>query len=97
MQMGSISLIPAIITIMSCIWLEKLNTPSDWSFLTTIPICSRRHLEDCFPVEDGWRRPLRNFHLLKEVILVGPDQEAFDQTEPTLREKVRLFVEGEAE
>lgn len=34
---------------------------------------------------------LEELPLLKEVLLVGPDQEAFDQTEPVLREKVRFL------
>ena len=34
---------------------------------------------------------LEDLLLLKEVLLVGPDQEAFDQTEPVLREKVRFL------
>lgn len=40
----------------------------------------------------GWiRAALEELPLLKEVILIGPDQEAFDQTEPELREKVRFL------
>ena len=40
----------------------------------------------------GWiRAALEELPLLKEVILIGPDQEAFDQTELELREKVRFL------
>ena len=40
----------------------------------------------------GWvAASLEELPLLKEVLLVGPDQEAFDQTEPVLQEKVRFL------
>ena len=72
---------------MSCIWLEKLNTPFRLVVFdnhTDMQPPAFGGLLSC----GGWvAASLEELPLLKEVILVGPDQEAFDQTEPTLREK----------
>lgn len=80
---------------MSRIWLEKLNTPFRLVVLTTIPICSRRHLEDCFPVEDGWRRPLRNFHCLKKCSWSDRIRRLLTRQNRSFGKKY-VFVEGEA-
>lgn len=76
---------------MSCIWLEKLNTPFRLVVFdnhTDMQPPAFGGLLSC----GGWvAASLEELPLLKEVILVGPDQEAFDQTEPTLREKVRFL------
>ena len=75
----------------SCIWLEKLNTPFRLVVFdnhTDMQPPAFGGLLSC----GGWvAASLEELPLLKEVILVGPDQEAFDQTEPTLREKVRFL------
>ena len=76
---------------MSCIWLENLNTPFRLVVFdnhTDMQPPAFGGLLSC----GGWvAASLEELPLLKEVILVGPDQEAFDQTEPTLREKVRFL------
>lgn len=76
---------------MSRIWLEKLNTPFRLVVFdnhTDMQPPTFGGLLSC----GGWvAASLEELPLLKEVILVGPDQEAFDQTEPTLREKVRFL------
>lgn len=76
---------------MSCIWLEKLNTPFRLVVFdnhTDMQPPAFGGLLSC----GGWvAASLEELPLLKEVILVGPDQEAFDQTEPALREKVRFL------
>ena len=76
---------------MSCIWLEKLNTPFRLVVFdnhTDMQPPAFGGLLSC----GGWvAASLEELPLLKEVILVGPDQEAFDQTEPELREKVRFL------
>ena len=76
---------------MSRIWLEKLNTPFRLVVFdnhTDMQPPAFGGLLSC----GGWvAASLEELPLLKEVILVGPDQEAFDQTEPTLREKVRFL------
>ena len=76
---------------MRCIWLEKLNTPFRLVVFdnhTDMQPPAFGGLLSC----GGWvAASLEELPLLKEVILVGPDQEAFDQTEPTLREKVRFL------
>ena len=76
---------------MSCIWLEKLSTPFRLVVFdnhTDMQPPAFGGLLSC----GGWvAASLEELPLLKEVILVGPDQEAFDQTEPTLREKVRFL------
>ena len=76
---------------MSRIWLEKLNTQFR---LVVFDNHTDMHppafggLLSC----GGWvAASLEELPLLKEVLLVGPDQEAFDQTEPVLREKVRFL------
>ena len=40
--------------------------------------------------------PLWNFHLLKRVILIGPDEEAFSRVEPEIQGKGGVFEQGEA-
>ena len=76
---------------MSRIWLEKLNTPFrlvvfDNHTDMQPPACGG------LLAGGGWvAASLEELPLLKEVLLVGPDQEAFDQTEPVLREKVRFL------
>lgn len=73
---------------MSRIWLEKLNTPFRLVVFdnhTDMQPPAFGGLLSC----GGWvAASLEELPLLKEVLLVGPDQEAFDQTEPVLREKV---------
>lgn len=76
---------------MSRIWLEKLNTPFRLVVFdnhTDMQPPAFGGLLSC----GGWvAASLEELLLLKEVLLVGPDQEAFDQTEPVLREKVRFL------
>ena len=76
---------------MSRIWLEKLNTPFRLVVFdnhTEMQPPAFGGLLSC----GGWvAASLEELPLLKEVLLVGPDQEAFDQTEPVLREKVRFL------
>ena len=79
---------------MSRIWLEKLNTPFRLVVFDNHTDMSAAGIwRIAFLCEDGWRRPLRNFPLLKEVLLVkGPDQEAFEAgRNRVLREKVRFL------
>lgn len=76
---------------MSRIWLEKLNTPFRLVVFdnhTDMQPPAFGGLLSC----GGWvAASLEELPLLKEVLLVGPDQEAFDQTEQVLREKVRFL------
>ena len=76
---------------MSRIWLEKLNTPFRLVVFdnhTDMQPPAFGGLLSC----GGWvAASLEELPLLKEVLLVGPDQEAFDQTDPVLREKVRFL------
>ena len=76
---------------MSRICLEKLNTPFRLVVFdnhTDMQPPAFGGLLSC----GGWvAASLEELPLLKEVLLVGPDQEAFDQTEPVLREKVRFL------
>ena len=76
---------------MSRIWLEELNTPFRLVVFdnhTDMQPPAFGGLLSC----GGWvAASLEELPLLKEVLLVGPDQEAFDQTEPVLREKVRFL------
>lgn len=76
---------------MSRIWLEKLNTPFRLVVFdnhTDMQPPTFGGLLSC----GGWvAASLEELPLLKEVLLVGPDQEAFDQTEPVLQEKVRFL------
>lgn len=76
---------------MSRIWLEKLNTPFRLVVFdnhTDMQPPAFGGLLSC----GGWvAASLEELPLLKEVLLVGPDQEAFDQTESVLREKVRFL------
>lgn len=76
---------------MSRIWLEKLNTPFRLVVFdnhTDMQPPAFGGLLSC----GGWvAASLEELPLLKEVLLVGPNQEAFDQTEPVLREKVRFL------
>lgn len=76
---------------MSRIWLEKLNTAFRLVVFdnhTDMQPPAFGGLLSC----GGWvAASLEELPLLKEVLLVGPDQEAFDQTEPVLREKVRFL------
>lgn len=76
---------------MSRIWLEKLNTPFRLVVFdnhTDMQPPAFGGLLSC----GGWvSASLEELPLLKEVLLVGPDQEAFDQTEPVLQEKVRFL------
>ncbi len=76
---------------MSRIWLEKLNTPFRLVVFdnhTDMQPPAFGGLLSC----GGWvAASLEELPFLEEVILVGPDQEAFDQTEPALREKVRFL------
>ena len=76
---------------MSRIRLEKLNTPFRLVVFdnhTDMQPPAFGGLLSC----GGWvAASLEELPLLKEVLLVGPDQEAFDQTEPVLREKVRFL------
>ena len=76
---------------MSRIWLEKLNTPFRlvvFDNYTDMQPPAFGGLLSC----GGWvAASLEELPLLKEVLLVGPDQEAFDQTEPVLQEKVRFL------
>ena len=82
---------------MTRIWLEKISEPfSNFLYLTIIQICSRLHLAACFPAEDGSMIPLWNFHLLKKVILIGPDEEAFSRVEPEIQGKGGVLEQGEA-
>lgn len=76
---------------MSRICLEKLNTPFRLVVFdnhTDMQPPAFGGLLSC----GGWvAASLEELPLLKEVLLVGPDQEAFDQTEPVLQEKVRFL------
>ena len=76
---------------MSRIWLEKLNTPFRLVVFdnhTDMQLPAFGGLLSC----GGWvAASLEELPLLKEVLLVGPDQEAFDQTELVLQEKVRFL------
>ena len=76
---------------MSRIWLEKLNTPFRLVVFdnhTDMQPPAFGGVLSC----GGWvAASLEELPLLKEVLLVGPDQEAFDQTEPVLQEKVRFL------
>lgn len=76
---------------MSRIWLEKLNTPFRLVVFdnhTDMQPPAFGGLLSC----GGWvAASLEELPLLKEVLLVGPDQEAFDQTELVLQEKVRFL------
>lgn len=76
---------------MSRIWLEKLNTPFRLVIFdnhTDMQPPAFGGLLSC----GGWvAASLEELPLLKEVLLVGPDQEAFDQTELVLQEKVRFL------
>ena len=76
---------------MSRFWLEKIQMPFRLLVFdnhTDMQPPAFGGLLSC----GGWiRAALEELPLLKEVILIGPDQEAFDQTESELREKVRFL------
>ena len=76
---------------MSRIWLEKLETPFRlvaFDNHTDMQLPAFGGLLSC----GGWiAASLEELPLLEEVILIGPDQEAFDQTEPVFRQKVQYL------
>lgn len=76
---------------MSRIWLEKLCVPFRLVVFdnhTDMQPPAFGGLLSC----GGWvAASLEELPLLKEVVLVGPDQEAFDQTDTVLQEKVRFL------
>lgn len=76
---------------MSRIWLQKIQTPFRLVVFdnhTDMQPPAFGGLLSC----GGWvAASLEELPYLEEVILVGPDQAAFDQTEPVLRQKVRFL------
>ena len=76
---------------MSRIWLEKLEVPFRLVVFdnhTDMQLPAFGGLLSC----GGWiAASLEEIPLLEEVILIGPDQEAFDQTEPAFRQKVQYL------
>ena len=76
---------------MSRIWLEKLEIPFRLVVFdnhTDMQLPAFGGLLSC----GGWiAASLEELPLLEEVILIGPDQEAFDQTEPVFRQKVQYL------
>ena len=76
---------------MSRIWLEKLETPFRlvaFDNHTDMQLPAFGGLLSC----GGWiAASLEELPLLEKVILIGPDQEAFDQTEPVFRQKVQYL------
>ena len=76
---------------MSRIWLEKLKEPFRLVVFdnhTDMQPPAFGGLLSC----GGWvAASLEELPFLEEVILIGPDQAAFDQTEPELRKKVRFL------
>ena len=76
---------------MSRIWLEKLEVPFRLVVFdnhTDMQLPAFGGLLSC----GGWiAASLEELPLLEEVILIGPDQEAFDQTEPAFRQKVQYL------
>ena len=76
---------------MSRIWLQKIQTPFRLAVFdnhTDMQPPAFGGLLSC----GGWvAASLEELPFLEEVILVGPDQAAFDQTEPVLRQKVRFL------
>lgn len=79
---------------MSLFWLEKIDRPFRLVLFdnhTDMQLPAFGGLLSC----GGWAaEALETVPALKEVILVGPDEEAFSQTDAKLREKVR-FLSGE--
>lgn len=79
---------------MSLFWLEKIDRPFRLVLFdnhTDMQPSAFGGLLSC----GGWAaEALETVPALKEVILVGPDEEAFSQTDAKLREKVR-FLSGE--
>lgn len=79
---------------MSLFWLEKIDRPFRLVLFdnhTDMQPPAFGGLLSC----GGWAaEALETVPALKEVILVGPDEEAFSQTDAKLREKVR-FLSGE--
>lgn len=76
---------------MSRIWLEKLNTPFRLVVFDNHTDMQPPAFGGLLSCGEWVAASLEELPLLKEVLLVGPDQEAFDQTEPVLREKVRFL------
>ena len=76
---------------MSRIWLEKLEVPFRLVVFdnhTDMQLPAFGGLLSC----GGWiAASLEELPLLEKVILIGPDQEAFDQTEPAFRQKVQYL------
>lgn len=76
---------------MSRIWLEKLEIPFRLVVFdnhTDMQLPAFGGLLSC----GGWiAASLEELPLLEKVILIGPDQEAFDQTEPAFRQKVQYL------
>ena len=75
----------------SLLWLKKIREPFCMVMFdnhTDIQTPSFGGLLSC----GGWAAAaLEELPFLKEMVLAGPDQEAFDQTEPLLRKKVRFL------
>lgn len=80
---------------MSRIWLEKLEIPFRLVVFdnhTDMQLPAFGGLLSC----GGWiAASLEELPLLEEVILIGPDQEAFDQTEPSLSTEGTVFIQRE--
>lgn len=76
---------------MSRIWLEKIQTPFGLVVFdnhTDMQPPAFGGLLSC----GGWvAASLEELPFLEKVLLVGPDQEAFDQTDPVLRQKVKFL------
>ena len=76
---------------MSLLWLEKVETPFRLILFdnhTDMQPPAFGGLLSC----GGWAaEALENLPFLKELILVGPDQESFQMTDPELRKRVRFL------
>lgn len=79
---------------MSLLWLEKINTPFRLLLFdnhTDMQPPAFGGLLSC----GGWAaEALEKLSCLKELVLVGPDQESFDQAEPELRKRT-LYLSRE--
>ena len=56
-----------------------------------IRICSRRHLAGFCPAADGSQQRLEELENLRHVILVGPDETAYEQVEEKLKDRVTFL------